>query len=206
VFQPRLKTYGELAAHIGALVIQDLKTTAGALLKAPGAWPAYVAIDEFSALDGDHLLALIARARSADIRVLLCTQELADLDRAGDGLRDQVLGNTATKLAHRQDVPASAETLAAIAGTYQTWRQTHQIQRHLLLGSARTGVAAERLTDEFRLHPNTLKHLLTGDAALITKHPAPSTRVVRVLAMGGLENTIGGGTQPSDTGVGVGRQ
>ena len=71
-----------------------------------------VAIDEFSALGSDNVLALLARGREAGVGVLLATQELADLDRAARGLRDQVLGNTAVKIAHRQDVPESAETVA----------------------------------------------------------------------------------------------
>jgi conjugal transfer pilus assembly protein TraD len=174
-FSLNASTYGELAAHLGALVIQDLKTAAGARLDAPGARPAYVAIDEFSALGADHLLALLARARGAGIRVVLCTQELADLERAAEGFRDQVLGNTATKLAHRQDVPASADTLAAIAGTRQTWHRTYQTNSIFSAGLAEdTGMGSKRLVDEYLVHPNTLKTLRTGEAVLIRKYPTPT--------------------------------
>jgi hypothetical protein len=182
-FSLNSSTYGELAAHLGALVIQDLKTAAGDLLHTPGRLPAYVAIDEFSALGADHLLALLARARGGGIRVLLCTQELADLDRAADGFRDQVLGNTATKLAHRQDVPASADTLASIAGTRQSWHRTYQTDSLLGAGIADTdtGIGTKRLVDEYRVHPNTLKTLRTGEAVLIRKHPKPDVRVIHVI-------------------------
>jgi energy-coupling factor transporter ATP-binding protein EcfA2 len=183
VFSLNASTYGELAAHLGALVIQDLKTTAGALLHRPGALPAYVAVDEFSALGADHMLALLARARSAGIRVLLCTQELADLERAAEGFRDQVLGNTATKIAHRQEVPASADTLASVAGTRQTWHRTHQTHSVFGAGMAEdTGIGTKRLVDEYVVHPNTLKTLRTGEAVLIRKHPRPDVRVLCVVA------------------------
>jgi conjugal transfer pilus assembly protein TraD len=181
-FSLNASTYGELAAHLGALVIQDLKAAAGALLDAPGGLPAYVAVDEFSALGTDHLLALLARARSAGVRVVLCTQELADLERAAEGFRDQVLGNTATKLAHRQDVPASADTLAGIAGTRQTWHRTRQTSSLINAGVIEeTGAGTKRLVDEYLVHPNTLKTLRTGEAVLIRKHPKPDVRVIRVI-------------------------
>ena len=43
------------------------------------------AIDEFSALGADNVIALLARGREAGVSVLLATQELADLDRAAPG-------------------------------------------------------------------------------------------------------------------------
>lgn len=76
-------------------MIQDLKTVASELLAAGGC-RALVAIDEFSALDGDQLLGLLARAREAE----------------------QLVANTHVKLIHRQEVPETAERLAGTIGTY----------------------------------------------------------------------------------------
>ena len=59
--------------------------------------------------------------------MLRATQEMADFDRVAPGLRDQVLGNTAFKVAHRQDVPASAQTIAQMAGTEKTWEYTERV-------------------------------------------------------------------------------
>ena len=113
LFSLNSSTYGKLAAQIGTLVVQDLVTAAGHNLTTGAAearaGPAIIGIDEFSALGADNVIALLARGREAGVSVLLATQELADLDRAARGLRDQVLGNTAVKIAHRQDVPASAQ-------------------------------------------------------------------------------------------------
>ncbi len=119
LFSLNSSTYGGLAAMLGTLAVQDLVSAAGARLNsAPDGVPrAVVAIDEFSALHSDNVLALLARGREAGVGVLLATQELADLDRAGRGLRDQILGNTALKIAHRQDVPESAAAVARLAGT-----------------------------------------------------------------------------------------
>ena len=120
-------------------------------------------IDEFSALEGEHVLALLARARSARLGVVLSTQELSDLERVALGFSDQVLGNTAVKVIHRQDVPESAERLASLAGTTKTWQETFQTdyQLHnalnLLLHDGLSGRGTRKLVDEFRVHPNQLQ-------------------------------------------------
>lgn len=180
LFSLNSSTYGGLSAQLGALAIQDLVAAAGARLAAPPQAPAVVGIDEFSALGADNVIALLARGREAGISVLLCTQELADLERAGRGLRDQVLGSTAVKIAHRQDVPGSAQTIAQMVGTQTVWERTQQIARHPLLGSYRTGRATMRQAERFIVHPNEIKMLPTGRAVVITKLPEPQARTVQV--------------------------
>ncbi len=174
--------YGQLAAQLGTLVVQDLISAAGHRLTQPRADRALIAIDEFSALGSDNVIALLARGREAGTSVLLATQELADLDRAARGLRDQVLGNTAVKIAHRQDVPGSAQTIAQMAGTQTVWDQTHRIERRPLLGPHDTGAGTRRQVERFLIHPNVIRTLPTGEAVLITKLPRAQVRTVRVLA------------------------
>ncbi len=182
--------YGQLAAQLGTLVIQDLVTAVGHRLQAPGGPRALIAIDEFSALGSDNTMALLARGREAGASVLLATQELADLDRAARGLRDQVLGNTAVKIAHRQDVPASAQAIAQMAGTETVWEHTQRITRRPLLGARDTGAGTRREVERFVIHPNVIRTLPTGEAVLITKLPRAQARTVRVLAP-----PAGGGTE-----------
>jgi hypothetical protein len=56
----------------------------------------------------------------------------ADLKGAGEGLREQVLANVATVIAHRQNVPESAELIAAMAGTKPVWITTQQTGEGLI--------------------------------------------------------------------------
>ncbi|MHB8658664.1 MAG: type IV secretory system conjugative DNA transfer family protein [Solirubrobacteraceae bacterium] len=174
-------TYGKLAAQLGTLVVQDLVAAVGHRLQAGGGEMATIAVDEFSALGADHVISLLARGRESGVSVLLATQELADLDRAAPGARDQVLGNTGLKLAHRQDVPSSAQTIAQIAGTLQAWERTYAI------GGAspwpvRGARGTRRQVEQFVVHPNQIKTLRTGEAVLITKLPVAQARTVRVMA------------------------
>jgi len=109
--------------------------------------------------------------------VLVATQELADLERAAAGLRDQVLGVTAVKIAHRQEVPASAHTIAQMAGTEKIWDVTRQLGGWPPGGGSR---GTRRQVEEFIVHPNEIKGLRTGEAVVISKIRGGRPRTVRV--------------------------
>ena len=140
--------------------------------------PATIAIDEFSALGDDHVLALLARARESGISVLTATQEMADLQRAAPGFRDQVLGIVGVKIAHRQDVPESAEMIAKMAGTHWVWEETRHVRG--LLNPGNGPRASRRQVERFLVHPNEIKTLPVGHAVALTKLPTSEVRRVRV--------------------------
>jgi conjugal transfer pilus assembly protein TraD len=181
LFSLNSSTYGRLAGQLGTLAVQDLVTAVGQRLSAgpDASRPAIVAIDEFSALGSDNVMALLARGREAGVSVLLATQELADLDRAGRGLRDQILGNTAVKIAHRQEVPASAETIAQMSGKAQRWERTVHVGPGRW-GGTDTSRGTLRLVDGYVIEPDEISGLSPGDAVLITKLPSRSARTIRV--------------------------
>ena len=186
LFSLNSSTYGKLASQLGALAIQALTSAAGRRLQAGGSAPApaTVALDEFSALGADNVLSLLARGREAGISVLLATQELSDLERAAPGFRDQVLGITALKLVHRQEVDASAVAISSLAGTEPAWRETRQLPA---LGGGR-GLASRGSRSEIErpvVHPNEIKRLSTGQLVLLSNVPTPRvarTRVQRAAA------------------------
>jgi conjugal transfer pilus assembly protein TraD len=181
LFSLNSSTYGKLASQLGTLVIQDLTAAAGHRLEGSSngrLQQATIGIDEFSALGTENVIGLLARGREAGFSVLLVTQELADLDRAGRGMRDQVVGNTAVKIAHRQDVPASAQMIAEMCGTRTAWAETEQIGGAWSGGHGHRGTRHE--VERFVVHPNQIKSLQTGEAVMITKLPAASVRLVTV--------------------------
>jgi conjugal transfer pilus assembly protein TraD len=175
--------YGRLAAQLGTLVVQDLVSASGDRLSdarpgAPAA-AATVAIDEFSALGADHVIALLARGRESGMSVLVATQELADLDRAAPGLRDQVVGVTALKVIHRQEVPQSGRTIALMIGTERVWETTHQTAGRLFGGYA-TGRGTRREVERFIVHPNEIQSLGTGEAIVVSALGGQRVQRVRV--------------------------
>jgi type IV secretory pathway TraG/TraD family ATPase VirD4 len=183
LFSLNSSTYGSLASLLGTLVVQDLVAATGSRLadtgSAGGRAQATVAIDEFSAMGSDNLLALLARGREAGVGVLMATQELADLERAGRGFKDQVLGLTAVKIVHRQDVPDSALTVAQLAGTVRVWERTYQ-ERDGRFGSRGYGGTSARQVERYRVDPELVRSLRTGEAVEIVKFPSASVSVVRV--------------------------
>jgi len=182
VFSLNSSRYGQLAAQLGTLVVQDLICAAGDRLnqRATGrpVPQATVAIDEFSGLGAENIVALFARGRESGMAVVLATQEMADLDRAARGLRDQVLGNTAFKLTHRQDVPASAQTVAQMIGTETRVEETEHVGGSFFGGYTRS--RTRRQAEQFIVHPNDIKSLSTGDAVLISKLGGRPARILRV--------------------------
>ena len=94
------------------------------------------------------------------------------------GIRDQVLGNVDAFIAHRQVVPESAELLAAIGGTRGAWITTQQTGD--ALGAMRTGLGSRTRGREFAIHPDEIKRLGVGEAAVIVPRlrQAAITRII----------------------------
>ncbi len=87
--------------------------------------------------------------------------------RSPTTLRDQVLGNLEALIAHRQNVPESAELIAAMAGTRPAWITTQQTDQDLL-GTGLSGKGTRTRGYEYEIHPSQIKRLPTGHAAVIT--------------------------------------
>jgi hypothetical protein len=155
-----------LAAMLAAAIVSDLITLVARSQASP--IPTVVMIDEFSAVAAEQVARLFGRARSAGISLILGTQELADLRSVGDGaLREQTLGNVASVIAHRQNVPESAELIAAMAGTKSVWVTTQQTEQGLITAGP-SGTGTRRRGYEFQIHPSRIKSLGVGEAVVIT--------------------------------------
>jgi hypothetical protein len=154
-----------LAGMLAAAIVGDLIALVARLQANP--IPTVVVIDEFSAVAADQVARLFGRARSAGVSLILGTQELADLKTTAEGLREQTLGNVATVVAHRQNVPESAELIAAVAGTKPVWVTTQQTEQGLVAGGS-PSLWGRRRGYEYEIHPSNIKRLRTGFAAVIT--------------------------------------
>jgi conjugal transfer pilus assembly protein TraD len=183
VFSLNSSRYGQLAAQVGTLVVQDLVAVSGVRLDQPpdgqALEPAMIAIDEFSGVGTDHVAALLARGREAGMPVFVSTQELVDFERASAGFKDLVLGVTAVKIFHRQDVPESAQMIARIAGTERVWEETRQTGSGLF-GGYDTGRGTRHRVERFIVDPNEIQTLPRGQALVISKIRGARPRTVRI--------------------------
>ncbi|HEY4897629.1 MAG TPA: helicase HerA-like domain-containing protein [Solirubrobacteraceae bacterium] len=154
---------------IAAAIIQDLQTTVSMLQDEPV--PTIVVIDEFAALATDQVVRLFGRARSAGLSLLLGTQELSDLRLPGrERLLEQIVGNLSVLIAHRQVVPASAETVAALAGTVGAWKVSHHSN----------GRTVRTRTRELIVDPSRITSLAPGWAAVLVLEAPASIHITRV--------------------------
>jgi conjugal transfer pilus assembly protein TraD len=154
-----------LAQMVAAALVSDLVTLVADLQEDPIS--TVVLIDEFSAVAAKQVSRLFGRARSAGMSLLLATQELVDLQAVDAGLRDQVLGNVEAVIAHRQNVPASAETIAKVASSKPVWVTTQQTEDRLI-GHGPSGRGSRRRDYEYKIHPSRVQQLYTGQALVIT--------------------------------------
>jgi conjugal transfer pilus assembly protein TraD len=91
-------SFGHIAARMAEVVLTDVAAAAGARLRGGSKRRALVWVDEFSAMRPGPLASLFARVRSADIGLLLSTQEVSDLVREDPTFRAAVATNVATVL------------------------------------------------------------------------------------------------------------
>jgi|GEM_PF-464837 len=175
VFSLNTFRYPETAKLLGAAVFQDLQSVAGAMEADPDLrHPTAVLVDEFGAFGADHVVGLFQRARSVSMSLVLATQELADLRRIDPAFQDQVLGNIEAVVAHRQNVPESAELVAEFAGTREVWVHTFQTDQPVSNTSdffLTNALGSKRRGHEFYVAPDTIKQLPTGHAVIVTKNP-----------------------------------
>jgi hypothetical protein len=100
------------------------------------------------------------------------TQEVADLGSADPnlpggrgGILAQIAGNIEVLLCGRQNMPASAELVAAIAGTRGAWITTQQTRAPA--AGLLTGLGSRSRGREYVIHPDTIKSLDVGEFAII---------------------------------------
>jgi hypothetical protein len=144
---------------LGRVIIQDLKQACGRRLRAgsESLAPTLIAIDEFAALkDAKQIIDLLLQARQAKMPLVLSTQLLPQ----DPDLRSAVL-QAGLLIAHRLQA-ADAEEIAAQFGTRSSWKVTHQIDWE----TAQTQKGTIRDVDEYVVHPNTLRQLPQGTAAV----------------------------------------
>lgn len=175
LFTLQADDYPMLSKKLAAAIVLDLIAIAQRNQLQP--FPTFVAIDEFGAIDSDLVLRLLARARGAGFSVCLAAQTLADFSAASpDGsMATRVIGNLNALIVGRLNDAAEAEWIAQIAGTKDSWTTT---QRTNLILPANEGTRT--LDRDFIVHPDQIKTLRRGEAAVIGLDPIPKQRRVEI--------------------------
>lgn len=173
--------YGETARRLGRMVVQNLRYLAGKIAERGSAtfYPVY--IDEFHHFIFPEFFSVVAQCRSSNIGLMLSTQSFADFKGDGWDITTQVVQNTNTKVILRQNDSQSAEHAAGLAGTHTVTKLTRQVESSMLAMS-NTGLGSDRDVEEFVIHPNTIRSLRAGRAAIIREGRADVVDLYRAAA------------------------
>lgn len=163
VFSLRTQSVGDTARRFLHFLVEDVKDFVGKRQRRPG----LLIIDEFAAFGNHNIVALLTMARSADLGVVLATQDVAGL---GDETTQRlILANTRTKILMASDFP---EEIGQLAGT------SYQIEASIQhTEGLATGLGSARVQHAFRLDMNELARLQPGEAYVIRQRYAAKVRV-----------------------------
>ena len=171
LLRPRIRPPPAARQMLGAAIVQDLQTIVASLQARPV--PTLVADRRVLGRGGR------AGREAVRSRPVGGLQPVARRRRSsptcapgGERLLEQVMGNLAMVIAHRQVVPDSAELIAGLAGTTGAWH----VSRH---SDGRTTRTRQR---EAVLDPGEVMNLPTGWAAAIVLGRAGSTRITHISA------------------------
>jgi hypothetical protein len=155
------------SGRIGRLLLQEIILISGLRKLYPhlrSGRPFSVFVDEFDAFAFPSFTMFLNKGRSSGFMIHLAHQTLSDLDRVDPTFRGQIMGNMNVRFIFRQDEPDDAEAWARFFGTKTVVKRTYQTQNGL-----ETGMSSNRLVQEFRIAPDTIKDLKVGECAFSMK-------------------------------------
>jgi hypothetical protein len=163
--------YPMAAARAGRLILNDIKAT---LPESRNLWP--LLFDEYSVFGGGpQIRHLLSMGRVFGACGVLSSQSFQDLTTDfldSSSSIQQALASINSIIVHQLNAADDAELIARTVGTSSQLEHTAQA-----VGEKPTGASSIREVREFRLHPDALKSLGTGEAIYVDR----TSNVVRHL-------------------------
>jgi type IV secretory pathway TraG/TraD family ATPase VirD4 len=155
------------SARVGKLLLQEITLISGLRKLYPhlrSDKPFSVFVDEFDAFASPAFATFLNKGRSSDFMIHLAHQTLSDLNRVSPDFMGQIMGNMNVRFIFRQDSPDDAELWSRFFGTRTVVKQTYRTKDGL-----GTGESSNRVTQEFRVNPDAIKELKTGECIFSVK-------------------------------------
>jgi hypothetical protein len=165
----------EISRLVSAAVIRRMSVFAADRItgRYPNKHPRFLIIDEANFVNRTLLLELLARARSAWIPVIVCTQGPTDWTTRsiGEAGLESLVQNVNITVIMNQGERTNAELCADIIGKEETMRYSHTLRDGELLDGSGSG----RSSTEHLVSPDDLRRLGIGEA--VVRIGKPSERV-----------------------------
>jgi len=155
------------SARVGKLLLQEVTLISGLRKLYPhlrNSKPFSVFVDEFDAFAVPAFATFLNKGRSSDFCIHLAHQTLSDLNRVSPDFMGQIMGNMNVRFIFRQDSPDDAELWSRFFGTRTVVKQTFRTKDGMA-----TGESSNRVTQEFRVGPDAIKELKTGECVFSVK-------------------------------------
>lgn len=158
--------YPEDTRKVAKMVINDLNSSfsdMGEFTKC------FCIFDEFASYASDNLAETVSLQRSNGMHAIIGTQSITTVKlKAPDTKRiaEELIACCNTYIIQALNHVEDAETLSKVMGTRKALEVTSQIDSKV--GGA-TGLGYVKRVDEFKIHPQTLKDLRTGEAIIYRK-------------------------------------
>ena len=169
---------GVQSARIGKLLLQEITLISGLRKLYPhlrSDKPFSVFVDEFDAFASPAFATFLNKGRSSDFMIHLAHQTLSDLNRVSPDFMGQIMGNMTVRFIFRQDLPEDAETWSKFFGTKRDTKRTYQTE-----GGQRNGMGTVREVQEFRVHPDMIKELKTGQCVFSVKGQKGAPELLKI--------------------------
>lgn len=153
LFSLRTAALGDTSRRFLNFLIEDFKDWVGKRQQRP----ALLVIDEFGQFENQSIVALIELARSANLGIVLATQDLSTVK--DPRIRERILSSVQTKILMKTDTP---ELIGELAGTYKSAHLTYQMDEIDL-----TGLGSIRLEDERKVDLNRVRRFPPGRGYVI---------------------------------------
>ncbi|MBE7512744.1 MAG: type IV secretion system DNA-binding domain-containing protein [Anaerolineales bacterium] len=153
VFSLRTAAMGDTSRRFLNFLIEDFKDWVGKRQQRP----ALLVIDEFGQFENQSIIALIELARSANLGILLATQDLSTVRERH--IRERILSSVQTKILMKTDTP---EVIGELAGTFTAPHLTYQMDEIDL-----TGLGSIRLEEQRKVNLNAVRRFPPGRAYVI---------------------------------------
>lgn len=168
LFQLSPLKFPEIAHLIGSCLVNDIKSS----ITLVDNRQKLIILDEFTTFAGTQALDLVNKGREFGANLMLSTQVLSDfeLNDGGTQLKNAVTNSTNVKIIFR-NTDSSVEEISAMAGTQSSFKVS---QRADWQNSSATGIAGTIAEEKsYVLHPDTIRNLHVGQAAVFWGLPEP---------------------------------
>lgn len=147
-------SYGDFARSTGQLVLEDIKSLIGRLLRGEyEEQETLLVLEELGVYVNNGIEGLLNRSRSAGVKTIVSMQTTADVDKENPDLTRQIIGNCNDFMIMRVTDQDSAETMAKLIGTEKGIQKTSRTSEGI-----NTGESSNKLVDQFRISPNEIKN------------------------------------------------